>query len=103
MQLFHISQCSIQNRNEHISVLNGALWYLEQMHSRIYKLGQKDITNSTAVIGTEHQSEFKLKKTTHILPLWVNYAVNVLENTDHVTTALHCLIQIGDNDIFLTW
>ena len=26
MHLSHIPQCTIQNRNEHISVLNGALW-----------------------------------------------------------------------------
>ena len=33
MHLFHIPQCSIQNRNMHISVLNGALWDMEQVHS----------------------------------------------------------------------
>ena len=32
MHLFHIPQCSIQNRNVHISVLNGALWDMEQVH-----------------------------------------------------------------------
>ena len=35
MLLFHIPQCSIQNRNVHISVLNGAFWDLEQVHSWI--------------------------------------------------------------------
>ena len=40
MQLFHIPQCSIQNRDVHISVLNGALWDMEQVHSGICKLGQ---------------------------------------------------------------
>ena len=35
MHLFHIPQCSIQNRNVHISVLNGALWDMEQVHSGI--------------------------------------------------------------------
>ena len=35
MQLSHIPQCSIQNRNVHISVLNGALWDMEQLHSGI--------------------------------------------------------------------
>ena len=28
MHLFHIPQCTIQNRNMHISVLNGAIWHL---------------------------------------------------------------------------
>ena len=36
MHLFHIAQCSIQNRNVHISVLNGALWDMEQVHSGIF-------------------------------------------------------------------
>ena len=39
MHLFHIPQCSIQNRNVHISVLNGALWDMEQVHSGICELG----------------------------------------------------------------
>ena len=36
--LFHIPQCSIQNRNVQISVLNGALWDMEQVHSGICEL-----------------------------------------------------------------
>ena len=39
MHLFHIPQCSIQNKNVHISVLNGALWYMEQVRSGICELG----------------------------------------------------------------
>ena len=39
MHLFHIQQCSIQNRNVHISVLNGALWDMEQVHSGICEIG----------------------------------------------------------------
>ena len=37
MQLFHIPQCSIQNRIVQISVLNGALWDMERVHSGIYE------------------------------------------------------------------
>ena len=40
MHLFHIPQCSIQNRNVHISVLNGALWDMEQVQPGICELGQ---------------------------------------------------------------
>ena len=40
MRLFYIPQCSIQNRNVHISVLNRALWDMEQLHSGIHELGQ---------------------------------------------------------------
>ena len=39
MHPFYIPQCSIQNRNVHISVLNGALWDLEQVHSGICEIG----------------------------------------------------------------
>ena len=42
MHLFHIPQCSIQNRNVHISVLNEALWDMEQVHSGINEFGQLD-------------------------------------------------------------
>ena len=34
----HIPQCTIQNRNVHISVLNGALWDMGQVHCGISKL-----------------------------------------------------------------
>ena len=33
-------KASIQNRNVHVSVLNGALWDMEQVHSGICQLGQ---------------------------------------------------------------
>ena len=40
MHQVHIQQCTIQNRNVHISVLNGLLWDMEQLHCGIYELGQ---------------------------------------------------------------
>ena len=39
MHLFHIPKYSIQHRNVHISVLNGALRDVEQVHSGISELG----------------------------------------------------------------
>ena len=43
MHLFHIPQCSIRNRNVHISVHisvpNGALWDMEQVYSGICEIG----------------------------------------------------------------
>ena len=42
MHLFHIPQCSIQNRNVYISVLNGALWDMEQVHAGICEIGLLD-------------------------------------------------------------
>ena len=37
MHLSHTPQCTIQNRNVHISVLNGALWDMGQVHYGICK------------------------------------------------------------------
>ena len=39
VHLFHIPQCTIQNRNVQISVLNGAMWDMEQMHCGICEIG----------------------------------------------------------------
>ena len=39
MHLFHIPQCSVQKRNVHISVLNGALKDMKQVHSGICEIG----------------------------------------------------------------
>ena len=39
MHLFYIPQSSIQNRNLHIHVLNGALWGMEQVHAGICEIG----------------------------------------------------------------
>ena len=44
--LLHIPQCSIQNRNVHISVLNEALWDMEQVHSGICEIGLKQKSSS---------------------------------------------------------
>ena len=38
MQLFQIPECSIQNRNVHIFVLNGALLDMEQVHFGVYEI-----------------------------------------------------------------
>ena len=39
MHLSHIPQCIIQNRKVHISVLNGALWDMRQVHCEIDEIG----------------------------------------------------------------
>ena len=38
MLLLHIPQCTFQNRNVHISVLNGVLWDMEQVHCRVCEI-----------------------------------------------------------------
>ena len=38
MHLSHILQGAIQNRDVHISVLNGALWDMEQVHCVICEI-----------------------------------------------------------------
>ena len=39
VHLSHIPQCTIQNRNVHISVLNAALWDMGQVHCGICEIG----------------------------------------------------------------
>ena len=39
MHQFHIPERSIQNRNVHISVLNGSFWDIEQVNSGICEIG----------------------------------------------------------------
>ena len=46
MHLFHIPQCTIQNRYVHISVLNGVLWDMEQVHC-----GMCDISKLADISG----------------------------------------------------
>ena len=50
MRMLHIRQYSIQNRNMHISVLNGALWEMEQAHSGICELGQYIFPESLKIV-----------------------------------------------------
>ena len=48
MRLSHIPQCIIQNRIVHISVLNGVLWDMEQVHYGICETG---LLNVLIVMG----------------------------------------------------
>ena len=58
MHLSHIPQCTIQNRNVHISVLNGALWDMKQEHCGICEIGLLD--DGLLPAGTQELSEPKL-------------------------------------------
>ena len=49
MPLFHNPQCSIQIRNVHISLLNGPLWDMEQVHSGICEIGL--LTSPTGLLS----------------------------------------------------
>ena len=40
MHIPHMLQCTIQNSNVYISVLNGALWNMRQAHCGICELAQ---------------------------------------------------------------
>ena len=67
MHLSHIPQCTIQNRNVHISVLNGALWDMGQVHCGICESGQLELhlfgTNS--LINSMGTLYSPLKNTSH--------------------------------------
>ena len=53
MHLCHIPQCTMQNRNVHISVLNGALWDMEQVHCGICEIGLFQTTIPNVLYGIE--------------------------------------------------
>ena len=93
MHLFHISQCSIQNRNVHISVLNGALWDMEQVHSGICELGQHwSITTQVHcgwILFHLHWHQFDINFITdctkncdfmQMWPTWLHYHFSVCSN-----------------------
>ena len=42
MHLSHISQCTIWNWNVHLSILNGALWDMEQVRHGICEIAQSE-------------------------------------------------------------
>ena len=43
MHLFYIPQCTIQNVNIDIAILNGTLWDIEQVHCGICESGQFNV------------------------------------------------------------
>ena len=53
MHLFHIPQCTIQNRNVHISALNGALGDMEQAHYGVCEIG---LLNLSQPQWSKHES-----------------------------------------------
>ena len=79
MHLFHIPQCNIQNCNVHLSVLNGELWDMEQMHCGICEIClldpkekklQKNLNKKTPTYHIqENQSKHVIYKLTAILSL----------------------------------
>ena len=68
MHLSHIPQCTIQNRNVHISVLNGALWDMGQVHYGIMNLYNSwdvlQLQNNLATLEWRH-----LKSLSHLKSL----------------------------------
>ena len=56
MHPFHIPQCLIHNRNVHISVLNGALWDMEEVHCGICELGQFPVHYASCLVVLCHHT-----------------------------------------------
>ena len=51
MHLSHIPQYTIQNRNVHISVLNGVLWNKGKLHRTICEIGLWNAKKYINLIG----------------------------------------------------
>ena len=77
MHLSHIPQCTIQDRNVHISVLNGALWDMGQVHCRICEIVLLESHNAPVPHPTVHHSE---QKCAHFCSEWciVGYGTGAL-------------------------
>ena len=77
MHLSHIPQCTIQNRNVHIPVVNGALWDMGQVHCGIYEIGllkamsTNDPTSSSVYFFVSSLAEV----------LWI--VTDISKNTSH--------------------
>ena len=68
MQLFHIPQCTIQNRNVHISVLNGTLWDTDQVHCGICEIGLLQLKQN----AFSKDLDYKLTNLDHVMATWYN-------------------------------
>ena len=103
---FHIPQCSIQNRNVHISVLNGALWDMEQVHSGICEIGLLLVIvrlsdswwrhqmetffallalcagNSPIPVNSPHKGQWRGSLMLSLICVWMNGCVNNRETGD---------------------
>ena len=81
--MFHIPQYSIQNRHVHMSVLNGVLWDMEQVHSGICEIGQlwaeKPFCKMCFCLWfiNQHVSHFQNEKEGHMTQsYWLNLVGN---------------------------
>ena len=54
MHVSHTPRCTIQNRDVHISVLNGVLWDMEQMHGGICEIRADFVIISLTIIRLRH-------------------------------------------------
>ena len=61
MHLLQIPQCTIQNRNVHISVLNGALWDVWQVRCGIYEFDVFHRINSLQPSDLYNEFEYYAK------------------------------------------
>ena len=52
MHLLHIPQYTIQNRNVHISVLNGVLWDMKQVHCGVCEIAYWMIITMIKILAT---------------------------------------------------
>ena len=74
MHLLHIPQCSIQNKNAHISVLNGALWDMERGHSGICEIGIFEVLTMACANMTTTPTE---KNTSRIAQNGLHFADDI--------------------------
>ena len=75
IHLFCIPQYIIQNRNVHISVLNYALWDMEQVYCGICKCGLLMKSEK------EHATYLKIKNTKNLMFYFFNFICDIQNDT----------------------
>ena len=111
MHLFHIPQCFIQNRNVHISVLNGALCDIEQVYTGIYEWGQLALAlQSTDLLRTlwlkiSHISQCHVRWVTDYQVEWAICQKHVYiwkQNEINRSTPILCEVAFKTNELIQT-
>ena len=89
LHLSHIPQCTIQNRNVYISVLNGALWDMGQMHVGVW---DRCIVGFMRLVLCDYRSQMS-PVDLHLSVRGVGH-YHLWDNLSYITYRSRCLLQL---------
>ena len=91
----HVTQCSIQKRNVPISVLNGVLWDVEQVHSGICELGDlssNELQRFYCLTVSQHGSSSNDHKSEWSIPHWDPPVIGKMNDQPNTVRSLYIAI-----------